>query len=251
MTSDSTGSSLFSVGPLTGDAPAADSSGSALMSALGAASSASGAFSGASGASASEGFGSFRPAAGSASRPAGGSPSHGSPSHGPPPHGSSRGAPGFLCVFRAAGGTYALDVAHVRQVVAMPPLRRVPAAHPAVMGVANLRGTILTVLDPAPVLGVDDESEPAGPAGSVLVAQIGGLLFGLPIQRAEGVFRFRPESVRRLAGSGEHPAVDGLVEPEGRAGLVAAVLRPEVLAERLAALRAAGRDRSGPAAVSS
>jgi chemotaxis signal transduction protein len=247
MTSDSTGSSLFSVGPRTGDAPAPDSSGSALMSALGAASSASGASAGASGASGgSEGFGSFRPTAGPAPRPVGGSPPQGS---------SSRGAPGFLCVFRAAGGTYALDVAHVRQVVAMPPLRRVPAAHPAVMGVANLRGTILTVLDPAPVLGVGDDSEPTGPAagspGSVLVAQIGGLLFGLAIRRAEGVFRFRPESVRRLAGSGEHPAVDGLVEPEGRAGLVAAVLRPEVLAERLAALRAAGRGRSGPAAYSS
>ena len=54
---------------------------------------------------------------------------------------------------RVGGEQYALPVSYVLEVVEIERLTPVPGAPPAVLGVCNLRGQVLPVVDPAPLLG--------------------------------------------------------------------------------------------------
>jgi len=67
------------------------------------------------------------------------------------------------CTFRLAGTFYGLPVEQVQEVLRPAPITRVPVAAPAVRGLLHLRGTIVTVIDLAQVLGMpasDDRPRP-------------------------------------------------------------------------------------------
>jgi two-component system chemotaxis response regulator CheV len=60
-----------------------------------------------------------------------------------------------LLLFRMNGRQrYGINVFKVREVLECPPLRRVPTAHPAVCGVATIRGRTLSVIDLGKMLGM-------------------------------------------------------------------------------------------------
>jgi two-component system chemotaxis response regulator CheV len=60
-----------------------------------------------------------------------------------------------LLLFRMNGRQrYGINVFKVREVLECPPLRRVPTAHPAVRGVATIRGRTLSVIDLGKMLGM-------------------------------------------------------------------------------------------------
>ena len=50
-------------------------------------------------------------------------------------------------------GYYGINVAKVREVIKMPPLTRTPHAHPAVAGMANIRGTVIPIVNLVQWLG--------------------------------------------------------------------------------------------------
>lgn len=56
-------------------------------------------------------------------------------------------------VLRAGAEQYTVPLDTVREVVADPKVGRVPGAHPAVIGVMNLRGDVVPVLDTGLLLG--------------------------------------------------------------------------------------------------
>jgi chemotaxis signal transduction protein len=62
---------------------------------------------------------------------------------------------------RVAGEQYAMPVAQVAEVVPYAGVTSVPGAPDAVLGLHNLRGEILTVIDPAPALGLRDRGRPS------------------------------------------------------------------------------------------
>ncbi len=68
-----------------------------------------------------------------------------------------------VLVCRSAGERFALPAAMVREVVALPPLSRIPGATSRVRGLANVHGILVTVLS-APTL-----VDPAGSKESLLV----------------------------------------------------------------------------------
>jgi chemotaxis signal transduction protein len=51
-----------------------------------------------------------------------------------------------VLVCRSDGERFALPVTAVREVVALPPLSRIPGTIPRVLGLANVHGTLVTVL---------------------------------------------------------------------------------------------------------
>jgi purine-binding chemotaxis protein CheW len=55
--------------------------------------------------------------------------------------------PRQFCTFYLGKDCYGLDVLKVQEVVRSQPLTRVPLAHPAVRGLINLRGQIVTAID--------------------------------------------------------------------------------------------------------
>jgi twitching motility protein PilI len=60
------------------------------------------------------------------------------------------------CVFTVGEATFALDVRAVREVAMLEDLTRVPLAPSHVLGVANLRGDLVPVVDPGGFLGAGD-----------------------------------------------------------------------------------------------
>ena len=68
-----------------------------------------------------------------------------------------------LLLFRISGRQrYGINVFKVREVLECPPLRRVPAAHPAVRGVATIRGRTLPVIDLGKMLGMRATTDMTG-----------------------------------------------------------------------------------------
>ena len=60
-----------------------------------------------------------------------------------------------LLLFRIHGRQrYGINVFKVREVIECPPLRRVPTSHPAILGVATIRGRTLSVIDLGKMLGM-------------------------------------------------------------------------------------------------
>jgi purine-binding chemotaxis protein CheW len=84
---------------------------------------------------------------------------------------------------RLASETYAIDVEHVVHVAPLGDLTAVPGSPPGMLGVRNLRGQILPVLDLAPLLGVAR----TGPPTHLVVGQSEGRQVGLAVDEVSGV----------------------------------------------------------------
>ena len=88
-------------------------------------------------------------------------------------------------VFRVESGRYALPLAAVREVVVTPELyTRVPRTPPAVTGIINLRGRVVTVVDLRPVLGL---AEGSGPAAKLLLLDRGRRDLALGVAEVEAI----------------------------------------------------------------
>jgi purine-binding chemotaxis protein CheW len=137
----------------------------------------------------------------------------------------------LLCL---EGHEYALPLGHVVEVVRMAALAPVPGAPPHVLGLLDLRGRVVPVLDLRRRLGL----APAEPGLStpICVVEARGRGFGLV---ADAVTDVRPllGPVERLDGAPEGSPVAGVAHVDGRlvsmldpgrlAGQVPGPMRPE------------------------
>lgn len=89
-----------------------------------------------------------------------------------------------LLVFSAGQQHYALPFSAIEEVIQAPPLVRVPLSPPALLGVSNLRGSVLPIADLATMMSVDDAGAPEG--GKVLVLS-GSPQIGLRVSTVHGV----------------------------------------------------------------
>jgi purine-binding chemotaxis protein CheW len=85
--------------------------------------------------------------------------------------------------FRLAAEEYAIPVSQVREVITLGEVTPVPGAQPDVLGIRNLRGQILPVIDLAKVLRVTRAAQ----AVLLMIAEAGGQLAGLAIDEVSGV----------------------------------------------------------------
>jgi len=108
-----------------------------------------------------------------------------------------------VIVCRVAGERFALPITVVREVVATPPLARVPGAPAAVRGVANLRGSLITVVSGPALFGVTA----AGGTDWLLVLA--------PFDGAVGLEVDEVEDVHAAGGGSRLPTLDveALVRP--------------------------------------
>lgn len=84
---------------------------------------------------------------------------------------------------RVVAEAYALPVEHALEIADLGEVVAVPGARPELLGVRNLRGRILPVVDLARLLGITR----AAPARQLLVADTGGHQAGLAIDEVSGV----------------------------------------------------------------
>ncbi len=98
-----------------------------------------------------------------------------------------------LLTFQLGGQNYAVPTALVREVASLPRISRVPHAHPAMLGLANLRGEVIPVLSLRRLLDLDDQ-----PARRLIVADIGEPV-GLAVDAVSQVTaREEDAAIRRL-----------------------------------------------------
>ncbi len=126
-----------------------------------------------------------------------------------------------VIVFAVAGARYAAELRWVREVITLGFVTEIPTAPPGLIGVFNLRGTIVPVLDLMPLLGL-----PAAPATP---RQGDGALL-LEADHALGALRVDTiDEVGTLpAGPGTATVIDGR-------GRMVAVVDPPALVRRAAA----------------
>jgi purine-binding chemotaxis protein CheW len=84
---------------------------------------------------------------------------------------------------RVASETYAMPVEFVLEVAELGDIAPVPRSRPEMLGVWNLRGQILPVVDLALLLGIPR----AAPPRRLLVAEAGGRRAGFAIDEVSGV----------------------------------------------------------------
>ena len=157
-------------------------------------------------------------------------------------HALITGATGMICVFSVESGCYAIDAALVGEVATIDEPTPLPRCHPAVLGLANLRGQALAIVDLAQVLGIDGPNPPPPVAGSrVLVLRLPGRSAGAVVTRVEGVFPRDAAGFRAANRSAEPAWIAGFHaiprRSERQTGeLVATAIAPGELALRLSAL---------------
>jgi purine-binding chemotaxis protein CheW len=78
-----------------------------------------------------------------------------------------------VCTFRAGSLLFGVEVARVQEVLRSLRIVRVPLAPPAVRGLINLRGQIITVLDLGRRLGLGDRASDAACSNVVVTTEHG------------------------------------------------------------------------------
>jgi chemotaxis signal transduction protein len=134
------------------------------------------------------------------------------------------------CVFALGSRSYALPASVVIEVASTERLLTVPLTRDWILGVHNLRGRPLTVVDLGRVLG-DAGMPSAGDALTLLVVRLGGAQFAFAIDRVEGFAGDESVAALEAARELEHPAVAGLIARPG--GRTITVLNDGELASRV------------------
>ncbi len=132
--------------------------------------------------------------------------------------------------FSIHGQDYAVDIRSVREVLSHADIEPVPGAPGRVLGVINLRGQIVTVVDFGGWLG----RVPSRAARPILVMDHQGVVLALAIDTVHDVTRLDPDEIKPVprTGLGTRPGVmHGLVVRES--GLLS-LLDADVLVAQLA-----------------
>jgi chemotaxis signal transduction protein len=92
------------------------------------------------------------------------------------------------CVFALAGQQLAADIRHTREVVVLPDRTPVPGAPSHILGVANLRGHVVPIVDIAHLL--DLPARPANEAARTVVLEGAGIQIAVPTDEVLGLESF-------------------------------------------------------------
>ena len=86
-----------------------------------------------------------------------------------------------------SGGVFAFDVSSVFQVIEPGVASPVPLAPDVVLGIINHHGRIVTLVDPAPLLGLAPQARPAAHAVILRQGARGPVNLGLQVSRIQGI----------------------------------------------------------------
>lgn len=86
-----------------------------------------------------------------------------------------------------AAETYAVPVEHVLEAAELRQVRAVPGTRRELLGVSNLRGQILPVVDLAAALGVHSGVQRAAPPHRLLVTEARGFQVGFAVDEVSGI----------------------------------------------------------------
>ena len=100
----------------------------------------------------------------------------------------------LLATFFVRDALCALDAARIQEVIRLGPLTPVRHAQPAVAGIVNLRGRIVTVIDLGLRLGFPPVVP--GPASRIFIMEDVNEFIGLLVDRVDEVVEVEPEALQ-------------------------------------------------------
>lgn len=106
-----------------------------------------------------------------------------------------------LIVFRVGNEFYALDVLEIKEIVPMPRVTAIPNAPPAIMGIINLRGNVITVFSLMAVLGLDASPDSES---KVIVVMIEDQAVGLVVNEVTETLKVSGSDVEKLSDMLKH-----------------------------------------------
>ena len=110
-----------------------------------------------------------------------------------------------------------IDIQSVREIRGWTPATVLPHAPPHVIGIINLRGTVLPVVDLAMRLGLG-RTEPTA-RHVIVVVQVGGKVCGLLVDAVSEILSIAPERIQSTPDVDSelaHRFVSGVIADEGR-----------------------------------
>lgn len=145
-----------------------------------------------------------------------------------------------LVCFRVGRETYGVDIFVVREIVKAQEITSVPGASLYVLGIINLRGKIISVVDLAQRLGMGKSK--IDRASRILVVDLDGFTVGFLVDAATEVLKLAPESIEaapeELKGSVNDDYLEGVGKLKDR---LVIILNPgNLLAEGEASSLATG-----------
>lgn len=115
--------------------------------------------------------------------------------------------------FLLDGQSYGLNVLQIQEILYGGLIEPVPGSPPHVLGVINLRGSIVTVVETRMRLGL--ESREPGETEWIVILDVLGETVGLMVDEVLEVHIFNPERVEKMAGTdlvGHELHVSGVIE---------------------------------------
>jgi purine-binding chemotaxis protein CheW len=103
-------------------------------------------------------------------------------------------------IFKIGDGDYGLDLIKAREIIKPPKITTVPNSKEYVMGVINLRGQIIPVIDLMKILGLEKELVMDNKDDKrIIVVNLGQTLVGLFVNKVTEVVRIDQEKIERVA----------------------------------------------------
>lgn len=130
----------------------------------------------------------------------------------------SEGAQGReLIAFRLGEQEFCLDVMNVREIRGWTPATQLPHAPSYMLGVINLRGTVLPIIDLSARMGFP----PAEPSTrhAIMVVEIGKQVIGFLVDAVSEIFSGKDEEVQPtpdVASAATRSLIQGVIAAEGR-----------------------------------
>lgn len=113
----------------------------------------------------------------------------------------------FLCL-SLGGEEFGLPMASVREVIAMPKTRPLPMSHVAMVGLTNLRGQVIPIIDLATKFKL--KVKPDNSEKTVIICEIHGQAIGVVVDSVNSVFMVERQEISDLPAFNGGPMADFL-----------------------------------------
>lgn len=107
---------------------------------------------------------------------------------------------GKFLTFSLADEEYGLEILKVREIIGLLPITRVPRTPPAVLGVINLRGKVIPVVDLKKRLAMPSEAH--GERACIIVVQAQGVELGVVVDEVSDVVDISAEEIEETPSFG-------------------------------------------------
>lgn len=116
---------------------------------------------------------------------------------------TSQEGTGQFLTFTVAGEEYGVDILKVQEIKGFVPTTRIPNAPPEVIGVLNLRGTVVPIVDVRTKFKLENVAYNAFTVIVVLVVQ--GRVMGIVVDAVSDVMSIPPENIQPAPDFGDRP----------------------------------------------